>query len=622
MLTKESFHKTPRCDYYKNLLNQLASTIPAYTMPIYHPDQVKNDSKDLISSSIDPFVFVGDPNLIKLILPDKSSSLSDIAQEVGLKHPIKIIEVGHQHEISGYTLGEYAEYLENHNSNHMILNMISLEVSASGLSKKVMGPDCVQSIDWIDIIWPLDRRRKGDYPRVQKYCLAGMSGSYTDFHIDFGGTSVWYHILHGKKRFYLIPPTYENLMIYKEWTCSANQSETFLGSLVQPGQCYQYDLNPNETLIIPSGWIHSVYTPEDSLVFGGNFLHAGALVRQLQSHYIETVTRVGKAYQFPYFKQINWYFLCHILTEDNSEDNSIYIDIAKKPYILYQLPYLIKSAEDWVIETKSNAADIKQLRMISMSTIADENLTNILGRCWLLLDNIAQKEENVENRNHLINHIHRIKQLKGLNLLKEEHMKDAFHGFSMISYDDFIINHDYNINGNNDNVNNNNINDNYNSQDNIINSNDKNNFYNNEFVINEVTDSQVDDYNNDIADVRFMNGNNDDNTDQLKEQILNNYNNNNYNNSNNDNNNNDNNILTNLASYQVDLINIQPDVQRNVNQEKEIIEVDVKNDDANNSENAFNLQLISPQTKIDESNAIIHMQFTGDFENDFINSTS
>lgn len=28
-----------------------------------------------------------------------------------------------------------------------------------------------------------------------------------------------------------------------------------------------------QTLLIPPGWVHAVYTPEDSLVFGGNFLH-------------------------------------------------------------------------------------------------------------------------------------------------------------------------------------------------------------------------------------------------------------------------------------------------------------------------------------------------------------
>lgn len=37
------------------------------------------------------------------------------------------------------------------------------------------------------------------YPKVQKYCLMSVAGCYTDFHIDFGGTSVWYHIIRGSK---------------------------------------------------------------------------------------------------------------------------------------------------------------------------------------------------------------------------------------------------------------------------------------------------------------------------------------------------------------------------------------------------------------------------------------
>lgn len=38
-----------------------------------------------------------------------------------------------------------------------------------------------------------------------------VAGCYTDFHIDFGGSSVWYHILRGQKVFWLIPPTDANL---------------------------------------------------------------------------------------------------------------------------------------------------------------------------------------------------------------------------------------------------------------------------------------------------------------------------------------------------------------------------------------------------------------------------
>jgi hypothetical protein len=38
-----------------------------------------------------------------------------------------------------------------------------------------------------------------------------LAGSYTDFHIDFGGSSVWYHVLRGSKIFYFAKPTPQNL---------------------------------------------------------------------------------------------------------------------------------------------------------------------------------------------------------------------------------------------------------------------------------------------------------------------------------------------------------------------------------------------------------------------------
>ncbi len=41
-------------------------------------------------------------------------------------------------------------------------------------------------------------------------------------------------------------------------------------------------LNAGETLMIPSGWIHAVFTPKPSLVFGGNFLHSLHIPMQLQ----------------------------------------------------------------------------------------------------------------------------------------------------------------------------------------------------------------------------------------------------------------------------------------------------------------------------------------------------
>ena len=33
----------------------------------------------------------------------------------------------------------------------------------------------------------------------RRYCLMSVGGCYTDFHVDFGGTSVWYHLIRGEK---------------------------------------------------------------------------------------------------------------------------------------------------------------------------------------------------------------------------------------------------------------------------------------------------------------------------------------------------------------------------------------------------------------------------------------
>ena len=140
-----------------------------------------------------------------------------------------------------------------------LFNVISLEFSASKLGKHVIAPEVVRKIDWISTSWPAELRRKQScqtndnrfmkYPKVptdlalvsaaaaaaafwlatggahlartfslsgrsasggglraqvQKYCLMSVAGCYTDFHIDFGGTSVWYHVFKGSKVFFLV----------------------------------------------------------------------------------------------------------------------------------------------------------------------------------------------------------------------------------------------------------------------------------------------------------------------------------------------------------------------------------------------------------------------------------
>ena len=116
---------------------------------------------------------------------------------------------------------------------------------------------------------------------------------------------MFYHILRGKKTFLFIEPSPTNLRRYESWCGDSEQSKRFLGEEVR--ECVRVDLSEGDTMIIPSGWIHAVYTPSDSLVLGGNFLTPLHMPSQLQIANIETRTRVPKKFRFPFFDLAMWY---------------------------------------------------------------------------------------------------------------------------------------------------------------------------------------------------------------------------------------------------------------------------------------------------------------------------
>lgn len=167
--------------------------------------------------------------------------------------------------------------------------------------------------------------------------------------MDFGGTSVWYHITRGSKVFWLIPPTEKNLQLYEKWVLSGKQSDVFFGDTVE--KCARVYLTAGNTFFIPTGWIHAVYTPTDvsitpilshfiqfvylcglystfqqqmhsdihsilfivlftqSLVFGGNFLHSFGILKQLKIAKVEDATKVPQKFRYPFFTEMLWYVL-------------------------------------------------------------------------------------------------------------------------------------------------------------------------------------------------------------------------------------------------------------------------------------------------------------------------
>ena len=211
------------------------------------------------------------------------------------------------------SMKEWQRYYEDENKERL-LNVISLEFSHTKLENYVQSPKVVREIDWVDVVWPRQLKESQTestnslddmmYPKVQKYCLMSVKGCYTDFHVDFGGTSVWYHILKGGKIFWLIPPTEKNLMLYQNWVLSGKQSDVFFGDLVD--KCGRITLSDGMTMFIPTGWIHAVYTPENSLVFGGNFLHSFGIDKQLRIAQIEEQTKVPHKFRYPFFTEMLW----------------------------------------------------------------------------------------------------------------------------------------------------------------------------------------------------------------------------------------------------------------------------------------------------------------------------
>lgn len=285
--------------------------------------------------------------------------IRDVADIVGHKYPVSVIDVQHQEELEGWTLGDLVEYFEdeerlllsnqatrtsnrrqrraaNTSTAHhpKVLNQISMEFSKTPLSKYIKSPQFVRDLDWLDHAWP-HKERKHDAPTVQYYCLTSTAGCYTDFHVDFGGTSVWYHVLEGRKEFLLIDPTVENLRIYEEWLCQSNQSELWLCDMMQEAPV-KIHLLEGQTLVIPSGWIHAVYTPQDSLVFGGNFLHGLEIQKQLSINNLETRTRVPGKFRYPNYLELQFY-AARMYLEMMRAGSVCQIEVDGLKYLLYAL---------------------------------------------------------------------------------------------------------------------------------------------------------------------------------------------------------------------------------------------------------------------------------------------
>lgn len=200
-------------------------------------------------------------------LPGESFSVKDVAELVGRDVMVDVIDVATQSS-AAWTLAKWADYASTAGAKverpttakpnttippGKVYNVISLEITGSKLAKQVKAPNIVSEIDWVDNFWPKEKKGMKDgqggdeenisevkpgatsatYPKVQLYCLMGMKGSWTDWHVDFAASSVYYTIHSGSKVFYFIKPTDENMAAYAKWSGSADHQENvWLGDWV------------------------------------------------------------------------------------------------------------------------------------------------------------------------------------------------------------------------------------------------------------------------------------------------------------------------------------------------------------------------------------------------------
>ncbi|XP_075912797.1 lysine-specific demethylase 2A-like [Petromyzon marinus] len=207
-----------------------------------------------------PLIFLETEGL-RLMMPPQTFTVNDVKAYVGSRRVVDVMDVSTQRGVE-MTMSQWARYYDSPaDQRDKLYNVISLEFSHTRLEGLVQRPAVVDKLDWVDTMWPRHLKEKQrestnaithmKYPKVQKYCLMSVKGCFTDFHVDFGGTTVWYHVLRGQKVFWLVPPSARNLEVYEQWVLSGKQSEEFLGDRVD--DCERVTLTQGHTFLIHLG---------------------------------------------------------------------------------------------------------------------------------------------------------------------------------------------------------------------------------------------------------------------------------------------------------------------------------------------------------------------------------
>ncbi|CAL2048405.1 unnamed protein product [Caenorhabditis brenneri] len=184
-----------------------------------------------------------------------------------------------------------------------VFNNLDMEVSDIQEFKDAIGlPKFVRNRSMVNKLKLRNR------PIVDRYILITQAGAFTDFHQDFGGTSVWFHMLRGRKTFFLVEPTEENIKKFEKSQKHATESDYWYGDKYGVN-IRQVTLEAGQTYFMPGGWIHAVYTHEDAVVVAGSFFDEACISRQLRTFRCEEKIKAGNGNRVAEFLPIHFAYM-------------------------------------------------------------------------------------------------------------------------------------------------------------------------------------------------------------------------------------------------------------------------------------------------------------------------
>ncbi|EGT42404.1 hypothetical protein CAEBREN_05289 [Caenorhabditis brenneri] len=119
-----------------------------------------------------------------------------------------------------------------------------------------------------------------DVSEFERYVVMSQAKALTDFHVDFGDKSSQPRRTSGSMR--------DTKSVSDTWF------GTMDGIIVK-----KITMTAGNTFFMPGGWIHAVYTHEDSIAVSGNFFHAGCISRQLRAFRAEVNVEANSDYRVP-----------------------------------------------------------------------------------------------------------------------------------------------------------------------------------------------------------------------------------------------------------------------------------------------------------------------------------